>query len=63
VKLLTEAEEAVLAEDQVPVQIQEDLVQDQEAAEAAQDQEITAVQVGVLIQAQVQDHQEEVSLQ
>lgn len=39
---------------QIPIQIQADL---------AQDQEITAVQVEVLIQGQVQDHQEEVSLQ
>lgn len=48
---------------QIPVQIPADQVQDQETAEADQDQEITAVQVGVLIQDQVQDHQEEVSLQ
>lgn len=43
--------------------IQEDQVQDPEAAEAAQDQEITAVQVEVPIQDQAQDHHEEVSLQ
>jgi hypothetical protein len=65
VKLLTEVEEAALVEDQdlALTPIQEDQVQDPEAAEAAQDQEITAVQVEVPIQDQAQDHQEEVSLQ
>jgi len=67
--ILEDQEEAeTVAEDlqdlvQVPAQIQEDQDRDPVAAEAAQDQEIMAVQVEVPIQVLATDHQEEVLLQ
>jgi len=67
--ILEDQEEAeTAAEDlqdlvQVPAQIQEDQDRDPVAAEAAQDQEIMAVQVEVPIQVLATDHQEEVLLQ